>query len=79
MTQAFCINFSSTKIVMHLECLTENEIHKSNEVKDDLLRQYDKWVRLYGTRIAYNGLTKALRQVYEDREREAVGRHFWEK
>jgi hypothetical protein len=61
-----------------LKCLTENEIQKSYEVKESLLREYDKWVRLYGTRIAYNGLTKALRQVYEDREREAIGRRFWE-
>ncbi len=59
-------------------CHTPNEIHTSHEIKDAILREYDKHVRIHGTEIAYTGLQKAARHVYEDRNREAVGRHFWE-
>ena len=61
-----------------MKCLTPNEIETIKEIRDDLLRHYDKWVRLKGTRVAYTALEKALRTVYEDRHREAIGRHFWE-
>ena len=59
-------------------CFTENEIHVQHRIKDAILREYDKWVRLHGTEHARNGLRKALDEILREREREAVGRHFWE-
>lgn len=59
-------------------CFTTNEIHHINDCKKRILKEYDNGVRKYGSDVARNGLRKALGEVLRERERDAVGRWFWE-
>ena len=61
-----------------LRCLTTNEIHHIHDCKERILKEYDNSVRKYGSEVARNALRKALEEVLREREREAVGRQFWE-